>query len=306
MTMKKSCSYQPHLIKKLEDKFGELVRDIRKSNLPTALCPNLMRLENDDELINTNLQEQYRSGAGMLLYQINYTRPDIANVVREYSKMTDKATSLHSKTLLKLIKYLLDTKNKGSRMNPRINRDKLIEGYSDSDYAGDMDTRRSIARLVTFLYGLPTLWRSKGQKAVALSTTERKYYAMSGLSAELIYIKQISEFLNVQVSYPMIVRVGTVEAIFLANNPAFSQWTKHILVRHNFIREHVVNWLIKTIFVKSNLNTADMFTKNLSQELLFRYSTNIMNRMIESEDDTKNKVTHEKEDVKKWTICGYF
>ena len=139
-----------------------------------------------------------------------------------------------------------------------------------------------------------------------MSTTESEYYAMSGLSAELIYIKHILEFLNVQVSYPMIVRVDNVEAIFLANNPALSQRTKHILVRHNFIREHVVNWLIKTIFVKSNLNTADMFTKNLSQELLFRYSTNIMNRMIESEDDTKNKVTHEKEDVKKWTICGYF
>ena len=121
-----------------------------------------MRLEDDDELINTNLQAQYRSGVGMLLYLINYTRPDIANLVREYSKMKDKATPLHNKTLLKLIKYLLGTKNKGLRMNPKMNGDHLIAGYGDSDYAGDKDTSRIITRLGTYLYELPISWRSKG------------------------------------------------------------------------------------------------------------------------------------------------
>ena len=112
--------YQPHSIKKLDDKFGELARDIRKLNLPSLPGLNLIRPKNDDELINAKINEQYRSGFGIPLYLIKHMCPDIANTVREYSKMMDKATSLHYKTLLRLIKYVLDTKDKGSRINPRI------------------------------------------------------------------------------------------------------------------------------------------------------------------------------------------
>ena len=108
------------------------------------------------------------------------------------------------------------------------------------------------------------------------------------------YYKHILEFLNVKVSYPMMVRVDNVGTMFLANNPALSQRTKHISVRQHFIREHVENGLIKIIFVKSKFNTADIFTKNLSQELFIRHSTNLMNRMIESKDDVTNEATHEK------------
>ena len=88
---------------------------------------------------------------------------------------------------------------------------------------------------------MPISWRSKGQKAVALSSTESKYYAISELCTELIHIKHILEFFNVQVMCPMIVRVDDVHPMFLANNPALNQRTKHISVRQHFIREYVDN-----------------------------------------------------------------
>ena len=86
---------------------------MRKSNLPSPPGLNAMRPKDDNELINARLQEQYWSGVGMLLYLIKNTRPDKADVVREHSKMMDKTTPLHYKTLLRLIKYVLDTKEKG-------------------------------------------------------------------------------------------------------------------------------------------------------------------------------------------------
>ena len=92
----------------------------------------------------------------------------------------------------------------------------------------------------------------------------------------------------------MMVRVDNVGTMFLANNPALSQRTKHISVRQHLIREHVENGLIKIIFVKSKFNTAHIFTKSLSQELFIRHSTNLINRMIESKDDATNEATHEK------------
>ena len=76
-------------------------------------------------------------------------------------------------------------------MKPKMNGKHLmnIEGYCDSDYAGDKDSRRSITGLVIYLCGAPVCWRSKSQRGATLSTTESKYYAMSELCSELLVIK---------------------------------------------------------------------------------------------------------------------
>ena len=78
------------------------------------------------------------------------------------------------------------------------------------------------------------------------------------------------------VEYPMVVRVDNIGAMFLANNSVLSQRTKHISVRHHFIREYVEEGVVKIIFVKSKLNTADIFTKSLGQELFLRHRNDIM------------------------------
>ena len=70
------------------------------SKLPCAPGLNLMRPKENEELIDEKEQHDYRSGVGMLLYLTKHTRPDIANAVREHSKMMDGATELHYKSLL--------------------------------------------------------------------------------------------------------------------------------------------------------------------------------------------------------------
>ena len=111
---------------------------------------------------------------------------------------------------------------------------------------------------------------------MTLSTTESKYYAMSELCSELLFIKQILVFLNMSFEYPMVVRVDNIRAMFLANNSVLSQQTKHISVRYHFIREYVAIGMVKIIFVRSKLNTADIFTKILGQELFLRHRDDIM------------------------------
>ena len=66
--------------------------------------------------------------------------------------------------------------------------------------------------------------------------------------------------------YPILVRVDNTGAMFLANESVLSRRTKHISARQQFIREHVEYRIVKIIFVKSKFNTADKFTKALSQE----------------------------------------
>ena len=78
--------------------------------------------------------------------------------------------------------------------------------------------------------------------------------------------------------------MDNIGAMFLTNNPVLSQQTKHIIsVRQHFIREYVEIGTVKIIFVKSKLNTADIFAKNLSQELFTRHKERIMNK----DEDTK-------------------
>ena len=271
--------HQPHILKKLSNKFGELVEDMRKAELPSAPGSTLLRPKEDDEKLDKQEQELYRSGVGMLLYITKYTRPDIANSTREHSKMMDGATREHLKSLLRLIKYVIDTKEKMLVM--KINREKgfvfTIIGYSDADYGSDKDNRRSITGMVIYLCGIPIAWRSRAQKCVTLSTTESEYYAMSELCSEIIYIKNTLEFLQVEIEFPIIVRVDNVGAMFLGNNPSLSQRTKHISIRQHFIRQYVEDGIIKIVFVKSKLNDADIFTKNLSKELFQRHYNKIMN-----------------------------
>lgn len=278
--------HQPYTLQKLENKFNKLVENIRKTDLPSAPGSILKRPTELDIKIDEKLQNLYRSGVGILLYLTKYTRPDISNAVREHSKMMDGATMDQYKSLLRLIKFVIDTKNQMLKMKVQ-RRDGIfsITGYSDADYAGDKDTRRSISGLIIYLCGIPITWRSKGQKAVTLSSTESEYYALSELCSEIIFVKQILEFVQVEVEYPIIVRVDNVGAMFLANNPVLSQRTKHISVRQHFIREFVEDGIIKVIFVKSRNNDADIFTKNLSKELFEKHKK----RIISGEDDDDEK-----------------
>ena len=111
----------------------------------------------------------------MLLYLVKFSRPDIANSVRELSKVMDSATKGHLKCLWQLMKYVLDTKEKCLMMdltkNSDSEKDEMMNGWQmkafcDSDYAGDKDTRISVTGFIIYLNGAAISWRSRGQKNV--------------------------------------------------------------------------------------------------------------------------------------------
>ena len=217
----------------------------------------------------------------MLLYLTKHTRPDIANSVRKHSRMMDGATAAHYQSLLRLAKYVIDTKNHTLKLNVTRNDDNIfnIQGYSDSDYAGNKDDRKSITGIIVYCAGVPIAWKSKGKKAVSLLSTESNYYEISELCTEIIYVKQVLEFLKIVINYPIIIRVDNVGAMLLANNPVLIQRTKHISVRHHFVREFIEDSILKILFVKLKMNQADIFTKNLCGHLYKKHKESIMNGM---------------------------
>jgi len=139
----------------------------------TLGTPGLGTLRNPKTNVEADKHAVYRSGVGMLLYLVKHTRPDIVNAVRELSKALDCPSPAAYKEMLRVIKFVLDTRSLAIKVAPvyLINDEWIVVAFSDSDFSGDKETRISVAGFILYLMGVPISWRSKGQKSVALSST---------------------------------------------------------------------------------------------------------------------------------------
>jgi hypothetical protein len=147
-----------------------------------------------------------------------------------------------------------------------------LEGISDSEYAGDTDTRISVYGYIIYFCGAPIAWKSKFGKSVTLPSTEAEYFALSEVAKEVIFVKQEVDAMGFKIKFPIMIKVDNVGAIYLANNYTTSQRTKHIDIRQHFVREFIEDGILKVIFAKSEDNDADIFTKNTTEELFHKHA----------------------------------
>jgi hypothetical protein len=234
--------------------------------------------ENDSEIMDQEGQTNYRSGIGMLLYLVKYSRPDIANCVRELAKMSGKATVLNYNQLLRCIKYVDNTKHYGTFALKSTNDYYTINAFCDSDYAGDYETRRSTSGYIIYVNDSPIVWKSKGQERVAYSSTEAEYIAMSNACKELIFLIQLLQQMNMKVKLPATLHVDNIGAIYLSSSQMSSQQTKHIDIRYHGMKEYIEDGLINIVFVPSADNDSDIFTKNLGYDLHDKHSSKFLKK----------------------------
>jgi len=274
--------YQSNLIEKLKRLFYERVSNLPIRDTPAGTGFNVIRCLDDNKKISETEQKVYRSGVGILLYLVKYSRPDISNAVRELSKASDGADSTHMKCLLRTIKYVLDTKDLALKYELEekfTSGTWAIKAYCDSDFAGDKDTRISVTGFCIYLLGCLVAWKSKGQKHVTLSSTEAEYVAVSDVCTEIMFVRMILEFLGVRVKMPIVVHCDNIGAIFLSYNAKVSQRTKHIDIKYRYVGEYVEQGIVKIIFVKSENNVSDILTKNTPQETFKRHKMRFLEQV---------------------------
>ncbi|MGL4341755.1 MAG: reverse transcriptase domain-containing protein, partial [Lactococcus lactis] len=273
---------QPHQMKKIEKSYGHLIMDNKQVyKTPGTPSYGVVRVKENENRINDGDQQIYRSVVGSLLQLVKYSRPDIANAVRELSKCMDGASPAAFKELKRLLKFVIDTKDYGLKINPIINKNDLeweVTVFSDSDWGGDKDDRHSVSGYVIFLLGVPILWRSKLQRVVSLSSSEAEYYALSEAAKDVKFIAQILSSVGIKYKQPIIINVDNVGAIFMAENASANGKTKHIDIRYHYVREFIMDNFIKIIFVKSADNKADVFTKNVSSEIYNKHKDDFILR----------------------------
>jgi hypothetical protein len=182
----------------------------------------------DDALLGDEEQSLFRSGVGSLLYLVKHSRPDIANAVHELSKVMDGGTNAHFKMLLRVVKYVVATKEKNFTFSPCFENGSNynVVAFCDSDYScdsGDTETCHSVTGFVIYINQVTVAWRSKAQCNVTLSSTEAEYVAISETCKEILFVVQVMDLLEMKYVKPINIYVDNVGAIFMANNKVASQ-----------------------------------------------------------------------------------
>jgi hypothetical protein len=267
---------QPKLIKNMKETFADKIPN-RTADIPAAhryisSCPT-----DEDTILTDTQQSELHTGIGMLLYLIKHSHPDICIAVHELTKVLDRATMSHYKAMLRIMKYVLETEHHGLHIHPQ-HKDGIFNlcGKADSEFCGDCDTCISVYGYILYFCNVPIAWRSKSGKYVTLSSTEAEYFAISELAKEVLFVKQVLESMGITVEYPIIIHTDNVGAIYLSNNHTTSQRTRHIDTRYHFVCEYIEDNIIKVLFVRSEDNEADIFTKNTNSSLFHKHITHMI------------------------------
>nr|GEW64433.1 hypothetical protein [Tanacetum cinerariifolium] len=137
--------------------------------------------------------------------------------------------------------------------------------FLDADHAGCQDTRRSTSGSAQFLGNKLVSWSSKKQKSTTISTTKAEYIAMSGYYTQILWMRsQLTDYGFDFNKIPLY--CDNRRAIALCCNNVQHSRSKHIDIRHHFIREQVERGVVELYFVRTDYQLADIFTKALPQQ----------------------------------------
>jgi hypothetical protein len=248
-------------------------------------------LHKESPSLNDEEHSLYRKMIGGLLYAAITTRVDIAHIVGQLSRFLENPTEVHMRATIHVFKYLKQTSNlglvlgdlhqkemgimmqlkygsgtkEGRKTNKSPNVDQkpgALEAMSDANWGSDELDRRSVTGVIVTYYGSPVSWYSKRQATVALSTTEAEYMAMTSAAQEITWFQSwMKDVLNKDTKG--LIECDNQAAIALAKNENSTDRTKHIDIRHHFIKEKVMSGSIEIRWISTEDQLADLLTKRM-------------------------------------------
>ncbi|GJR02500.1 putative ribonuclease H-like domain-containing protein [Tanacetum coccineum] len=253
-----------------QDKYvAEILKKFDFVSVKTASTPieTQKPLVKDEEASDVDVH-LYRSMIGSLMY-LTASRPDIMFAVCACSRFQVTPKTSHLSAVKRIFRYLKG-KPKLGLWYPRVSSFDL-EAYSDSDYAGANLDRKSTIGGCQFLGRRLISWQCKKQTIVATSTTEAEYVAAANCCGQVLWIQNQMldygfNFMNTKIY------IDNESTICIVKNPVFHSKTKHIAIRHHFIRDAYEKKLIQVLKIHTDDNVADLLTKafDVSRESLGR------------------------------------
>jgi hypothetical protein len=216
-------------------------------------------------------QGVYRKGTGKLLHIMRWSRPDSLNSTREVSRFGQEANKAHEGALYQIMEYCYQTPKRGLLLKPTgiwdgINKayQFIVRGVSDSEYAKDILTRRSVGGHTVYLNDAPAMLTSKMQRLTAVSVTEAELIEICDCAQNMMYVMRLITYMKMQVKLPMELKADNQGAIDIINNWSSVGRTRHMDTKVKFVRELKEAHIINFVWVSTKENEADTQTKNLS------------------------------------------
>ncbi|CAM8878191.1 unnamed protein product [Rhodiola kirilowii] len=179
----------------------------------------------------------FREIVGSLQY-LTITRPDYAYAVNFISQFMSQPRTPHLVAAKRILRYIKGTIDHGLSFTPQ-RQPVTLAAYSDADWAGCSESRRSQTGYLLYFGSNLVSWCSKKQPTVARSSAESEYRALAHACAETTWIALLLSELGANIQYPILLYCDNLSATYMASNPVFHARTKHIELDYHFVREKV-------------------------------------------------------------------
>ena len=270
--------YIDKTIKAYEEATGKVLKDYPTPGAPSTI---LMKVEDESLIIDPT---EYRKYVGRILYAVTKVLPDCANAVRDLTCHMTAPGEEQWKALEHLLGHL---KFRLRHLKLRAPNELRVVSEFDGDWGTDKNDRKSISSYFTTIGGtFLTNWQSKKQQTVALSSCESETMAGTLCAQEVLFeMNLLEELVGDDLQKPSYIYGDNVASLFLAQNNAVSQRTKHIDIRYRFMNDLVQSSKAELRHVKSEDNTSDINSKNTKIETHTRLSNKVYEGMTIAELD---------------------
>ncbi|GJX53355.1 putative ribonuclease H-like domain-containing protein [Tanacetum coccineum] len=228
-------------------------KDYKSASTPVDLEKPLVK-DGDADDVDVHL---YRSMIGSLMY-LTTSRPDIMFAVCACARFQVTLKTSHLLAVKRIFRYLKGKPTLGLWYS----RDSPFElvAYTDSDYARATQDRKSTTGGCQFLGNRLISWQCKKQTVVATSTTKAEYVAAASCCGQVLWIQ--NQLLDYGYNFMhTVINIDNNSTICIIENPVQHSKTKHIEIRHHFIRDCNAKKLIQMVKIHTDYNVADLLTK---------------------------------------------
>ena len=258
--------------------------------------------------------QQYQSMIGASLHASQSTRPDISHAVGMLSRYLSNPQLVNVIAAKRVLRYLVGTGNMGLFYKRNENmvvtdggeqRSVHVQAYSDADWAGDKSDRKSTTGYVLQVNGCVVSWGVKKQSTVALSTAEAEYMAVSLTIQEIIWFIQLLNEMMFKIDNTMVgmedmnkeqhessstitLWCDNQAAVSIGTNDTHHQRTKHIDIRHHFVRDIVKYGIVQLKWIATQYQIADVLTKALGAVAFTRIRDQIVS-VVKVKEEEQNK-----------------
>ena len=222
------------------------------------------KLDSSEEANDEVDKELYMKFLGSVMFLSVGTRPDISYAVNVLARAMQQPTKAHWTAAKHLLRYISGSRDLGLTYTKHEATFPDIQVYADADWGNDPD-RKSMTGVLCTIGGTAISWMSKKQNTVALSTTEAEYQSLTEGAKEALWIRSFLQELSHPVKRTTIIWNDNMGAITLAHDPVHHSRTKHIAIKHHFIRDLIKDRVIEIKYMSTNEMPADLLTKALGR-----------------------------------------